>query len=203
MSADRSGPRSSKNASSVLVSRPALPQTHLLPVVVGDQGQVVVVLLPRHLVHPDVHQPVEAVGVQAVGHHPLTDPPDGVPVDPQEPGDRGLVGLGGQERGHVLEVTREPGPRPGERHRLHQHPVRRALQAPQQAPHDHYVLPEVQVPPPRRHRPGVVPGPGDVAAPRLGAGQLPGPQPDIDHQLLPMPGHGGHPDPWQVQQVPS
>ncbi len=54
----------------------------LLGVVVGQQGQVVVVL-PRHLVHPEVHQALEAIFVQAVGDHPLADPPHGVPVDAQ------------------------------------------------------------------------------------------------------------------------
>jgi len=34
--------------------------------VVGDQGEVVVMLLPADLVHSDVDQPVEAVGVELI-----------------------------------------------------------------------------------------------------------------------------------------
>jgi len=102
----------------------------LLTAVVGDQGEVVVALLPADLVHPDVDQPVQPVAVQLVGGDPLADASDGVPVQAQEPADGALVGLGGQERGHVLQVAGEPRTVPGKGHRLGHHPVDGAVQAP-------------------------------------------------------------------------
>src|SRR5262249_29346576 len=39
----------------------------LLTTVVGDQGEVVVVFTPGHLVHPDVDQAVQSVAVELVG----------------------------------------------------------------------------------------------------------------------------------------
>jgi hypothetical protein len=106
------------------------PPHDLLPVVVGDQGQVVVALLPADLVDPDGDQPVQPVGVQLLGRDPFADAPHGVPVQAQEPANGGLVGLGGQERGHVLQVAGEPRTVPGEGHRLGHHPMGRAVQAP-------------------------------------------------------------------------
>ena len=100
--AARSDPSWSKNASRV-GSVLALSAPHdLLGGVVGDQGEVVMVAFPAHLVDPDADQPVEPGGVEPVGDHPGADPAHGVPVDPGEPGDRGLVGLGRQERHQVL-----------------------------------------------------------------------------------------------------
>jgi hypothetical protein len=104
------------------------PPHDLLTAMVGDQGQVVVALLPADLVDPDVDQAVQPVGVQLVGDDSLADPPDGVPVQAQEPGDRGLVGPGGQERGHVLQVAGEPAAVPGKGHRLSHHPMGGAVQ---------------------------------------------------------------------------
>ena len=99
----------------------------LLAIVVGDQGQVVVVFAPGHFIDAEAHQAVEAVRVEFAGDDPFADASDGVPVDAQEPGDRGLVGLGGQERGHLFEVGAEPGPVAGERDGLNQDPVFGAL----------------------------------------------------------------------------
>jgi len=150
----------------------------LLGVVVGDQGQVVVVATPADLIDPDVDQPVQAVSVQAVGDHPLTDPPDGVPVDAAEAGDSGLVGLGSQVGDQVLEVAAEPRPGPGERDRLHPHPVLGTVQATQPGPHADLPATEVQVPPRRAHLPGVIPCPGAERAQR--ADQAPPSQRDVD-----------------------
>ena len=151
----------------------------LLARVLSDQGQVVVVAPPADLVHPDVDQPVQAVGVQAVRDHPLADPPDGVPVHPRQAGDGGLVGLGRQERHQVLEVTAEPRAGPGERDALDPHPMLGAPQPPQPGPHEDLPAPEVQMPPRRGHRPGVIPGPGTERAHR--ADQATAPQGDVDH----------------------
>jgi len=54
--------------------------------VVGDQGEVVVVAFPAHLVDPDAHPPVEPAGVEPVGDHLRADPAHGVPLDPGETG---------------------------------------------------------------------------------------------------------------------
>jgi hypothetical protein len=90
-------------------------------VVVGHQRQVSVVFAPGDLVHPDVDQPGQPVGVQHVGGDPLTDRAHGAPGDPGEAADRGLVGLGDQPRHQVLEVAGVPGIRARERHTLGQH----------------------------------------------------------------------------------
>jgi len=174
---------------------------HDLPAgVVGDQGEVVVVLLPRHLVHADVDQAVETVVVQPVSHDPLADPPDGVPVDTQEPGDRGLVRLGGQERGHVLEVAGEPGPVPGKRHHLGHHPAGRTVQPAQLRAHHHERGAQVQVPPRRGDRTPVVAPPGGAAAVR--APQPAPPQRQIHHQQTRLgQRHADHPHAGQVQQT--
>ena len=117
----------------------------LLGVMVGDQGQVVVVAFPADLVDPDADQPVESGGVEPVGDHPRADPPNTVPVQPGEPGDRGLVGLGRQGGHQVLEVAGEPRAVPGEGHRLHPHPVGRAAQPAQPGTQLHPPAPEVQI----------------------------------------------------------
>jgi hypothetical protein len=96
--------------------------------VIRDQGEVLVALLPADLVHTNVDQAVETLGVEFVGGDSFADTPDGVPVNAQEPYDRGRVGLGGQERGDVFEVAGEPRPVTGERHRLNDDPMRRASQ---------------------------------------------------------------------------
>jgi len=111
--AARAGPRSAKNASSGVF---ALAGPHHVPGgVVDHDGQVVVTFLPRDLVDADVAQPVEPIGVHAVGHHPGDDRADGGPGDAQQPAHRGLVGLGRQPGDGVFEVTGEPRPMPSER----------------------------------------------------------------------------------------
>jgi hypothetical protein len=137
-------------------------------------------LLPADLVHTDMDQAVEPVGVQGLGGDPFADAPHGVPVDAQEPGDRGLVGSGGQERGHVLEVAGEPAAGPGERHRLGHHPAAGAVQPAQQGPHGDGRRTEVQMPPCRGDRTPVVAPPRLVAAVR--ADQPAPPQRHVDDQ---------------------
>ena len=85
---------------------------------VGDQGEVAVALAPAHLVDADAHEAFQPAGVQSVGDDSFAGTPDGVPVDAQDPGDGGLVGLR-REVGHeVLKVAGESGPVSGERHLL-------------------------------------------------------------------------------------
>jgi hypothetical protein len=129
---------------------------------VGDQSQVVVAFLPADLVHSDVDQPVQPVAVQFVGGDPLADPSDGVPVQAQEPANGALVGRGGQERGHVLQVAGEPAAVPGKGHRLGHHPVGGAVQAAQPSPDLYLPHAQVQTPPHGGHLPGVIAPPGAV-----------------------------------------
>ncbi len=82
-------------------------------VVVGDQGQVPVVLAPRNFVNADVDQAGQPVRVQLFRRHPLAHRTDGAPGHPGERGHGGLVGPGGQPHHQVLEVGGEPGPGPG------------------------------------------------------------------------------------------
>jgi hypothetical protein len=81
-----------------------------------------VVAAPADLVDTNVNQPVEPAWVESVGDHPRSHPSDAVLVQPRDPGDRGLVGLGGQERHQIFKVSGEPSPVPGEGHRLDPHP---------------------------------------------------------------------------------
>jgi hypothetical protein len=161
-----------------------------------------VVLLPADLVHSNVNQTVEALGVQFLTDDPLADPPDRVPVDAQEPGDRGLVGLRGQERGHVLEVAGEPGPVAGERDPLYNDTMLRAPQPAQTRPDLDPEPSEVQMSPARPHRPGVVAKPGEQPAMRT---LKPAPtQHHLDHQLTGpavRKRHARYPDTGQVEQM--
>ena len=70
------------------------------------------------LVDADRDQAVQPALVEAVGDDALDDPPDGVPGDPQQAGDRGLGHLLRQQRDDVLEVARVAGARPRPRDRL-------------------------------------------------------------------------------------
>lgn len=133
---------------------------------VGDQGEVAVVLAPAHLVDADAHEAFQPAGVQSVGDDSFAGTPDGVPVDAQDPGDGGLVGLR-REVGHeVLEVAGEPGPVPGERHLLDEDSMRRAVESSQAGADDEFPLAHVQVPPRRRRGPGVVDSRRPVVATR-------------------------------------
>jgi hypothetical protein len=179
---------------------PAAPHTTLPPAMVGDQGQVVVVLAPRHLVHTDGHQPVQPFGVQLGGHDPFADASDGVPVDTQEPADGGLVRFGGQKPGHVLEVAGEPRPGPGERHGLGHHPTLGAVQPTQLGADGDDGRAEVQMPPRRGDRTPVVAPPGVPAAVR--ADQPPPAQRHIHRQQARRgQRHATHPHTGQVQQT--
>jgi hypothetical protein len=167
--------------------------------VVGDQSEVSVVATPRHLVHADRDQPVQASRVQAVGDDPLADPPDAVPVDPTEPADGGLVGLGRQERDQVPEVAAQTRAVPGERHRLDPDPVGRAHQPAQPCPDHHLPATHVGMPPPGEHRPSVVAG--GRAERALRTLQATTPQPHLDHDGVGLEDHLGDTDPRKAQQT--
>src|SRR5918997_206698 len=99
------------------------------------------------LVDADRDEPVEAVLVEVIGDDALNDLPDGVPADPQQPGDRGLGHLLRQPRHDVLKVAGMRAAGPGPRHGLGAHPASRATQ-PAQLTLDHAaVCAQVQVAP--------------------------------------------------------
>jgi hypothetical protein len=88
---------------------PAFGAPHdLPPAVVGHQRQVRVATFPGHLVHTDVHQPIQALGVEPVSGDPLSDTTHRLLVDAGQAAHRGLVHLRDQPHHQVLEVGRLP-----------------------------------------------------------------------------------------------
>ncbi len=136
------------------------------PVVVDDQGQVFVVLAPGDLVDTDAEQPVETTGIEFGGDDPPAGSADGAPTHPAQSGDRGLVHPGRQPSEEIVEVAGQVRAGTGEGDRFNDHPMRWAAKPTQGRFDLHSPHPEIQVPPPRRTRPGVVAIPGLVPAMR-------------------------------------
>ena len=90
---------------------------------------------------------MQALFVEVLGDDALNDPPDAVPRDPQQSGDRLLGHLLGKPRHDVLEVAGVVGVRSGPRHRLQVHAAVAAAQAPQLALDYTAAGAEIQVPP--------------------------------------------------------
>jgi len=90
--------------------------------VVGDEREIAMLASPADLVHADLKQVVQPVGIKLIGADTTDDPPDGVPVDPDQPSDRALVGLRRQPRDQRLEIAGEPAGVPRERHALDPNP---------------------------------------------------------------------------------
>ena len=88
---------------------------------VDDGGEVALAAAVADLVDADRDQPLQPALVEVVGDDALDDPPDRVPADPQQPGDRRLGHLLRQPRDDVFEVARvvRAGPRPRDRLELH------------------------------------------------------------------------------------
>jgi hypothetical protein len=103
--------------------------------------------LPAHLVDPDLEQVLQAIGVEPGLHHTGDHPPDGVPADPHEPADGGLVHLGGEEADEVLEVAGVAGAGPGKGDAFCHHAVERAVKPPQLGAHLQAPDAEVEVAP--------------------------------------------------------
>ena len=82
------------------------------------------------LVDADRDQAVQASLVEVIGDDALDDPPDRVPGDPQQAGDRGLRHLLREPRDDIFEVARVARPRPRPRDRLE---LRAAVRAPHAA----------------------------------------------------------------------
>jgi hypothetical protein len=73
---------------------------------VDDRSEVAVVAPIADLIDTDRDQALQAAPIEALCDDALNDPPDGVPGDSQQPGDRLLDHLLGKPRDHVLEVAR-------------------------------------------------------------------------------------------------
>src|SRR4051794_13615698 len=101
--------------------------------VVGDGGQVAVMAPVADLVYADRDQPLEPALVKVIGDHARDDRADGVPADPQQPGDRRERHLLGQPRHDVFEVARVRRARPRPRDRLQPHAAGRASEPAQLA----------------------------------------------------------------------
>ena len=175
------------------------PPHDLAADVVGHEREVVVLALPADLIDPDLKQVLETVRVQFIGADPADDPPNGVPVDSHQPGDRRLVNFGGQPGDERLEVAREPGAVPSERHALDPNPVLGALQSPQlradlQAPD-----PEIEMPPDRLDLLTVVTMASRERAQR--AVQPTASERHRDDHPIGEELHPPHPDPVQAQQA--
>jgi hypothetical protein len=167
--------------------------------VIGDEGEVAVLLAPGHLVDPDLEQIVQPIRIELVGADARDDPPDGVPVDPDQPLDRRLVGPGGQPRDERLEVAREPTRVPGERNALHPDPVLGALKPPQLSAELEPPHAEIEVPPDRLDMLAVMTVRRGELAQR--APQPPTSERDPHHHPVGVELHLAHPDPVQAQQA--
>jgi hypothetical protein len=167
--------------------------------VVAHHREVGVALTPRHLIDADHEQVVQALGVQAGLDDPLDDPAGGVPVDPHQALQRGLVHRGRQPADQVLEVPGEPRTCPGERDPFGPDPMRGAVQPAQVRPDLQPPRTQVQVPPRRGHRPPVVLRLGREHAQR--AVQLPGRELDGDDHRGRLELHLVHGDTGQAQKT--
>jgi hypothetical protein len=96
--------------------------------VVEDAGEVALAAAVGDLIDADRDEAVQALLVEVVGKHARHDPPDRVPSDAQQSGDRLLRHLLRQPGDDVFEVARERRSRPGPRHPLEVHAAVRAAQ---------------------------------------------------------------------------
>src|SRR4051794_1864981 len=132
--------------------------------VVGDRRQVAVMTTVGDLVDADADEALQAALVEMLGDHTGDDPPDRVPADPEQPGDRRAGHLLRQPRDDVLEVARVRAARSRPRHRLHPHPAGAAAQQPQLALDHAAAGAEIEVPP-ALDAPGVELAPAGLTAP--------------------------------------
>ena len=179
----------------------ALGAPHHAPArVIGDEREVPVALAPRDLVDRDLKQLPEPVGLgEMLLADALDDPPDRLPVDPDQPRDRRLVGLRRQPRDEVVEVARETGAVTRERDALDMHAVLGTAQLAQRRADLESPDAKVEMAPDRlvildtlaRHR-GV---PAHRADEPLAA------QRDAHNDTIGAEPHAAHPHPLQAQQT--
>jgi hypothetical protein len=107
----------------------------------GHHRQVAVPAPVADLIDPDAAKAVQAVGAGTrLGHQPAPDPPDRLPVDPQELGHHALGGRSGQPGAGVLQGAAEARPRPGPGDLLLGNATGRAAH-PRQAAFEHHPRP--------------------------------------------------------------
>ena len=171
----------------------------LAAAMVRDEGQVLVPAAPAHVVDPDLEKTVQSARVETGLHHPGDHPPDGVPVDPHEPADGGLVHLGGEEADEILQVGGVARTGPGEGDAFCPHAMIRAGQPPQLGTHLEAPDTEVEVAPRRLDRTAV------IACFRLefalGAAEQPPTQRHGDHDRLVGELDVTHPDAGKRQKA--
>jgi hypothetical protein len=71
---------------------------------IRDKGEILVVFPPRDLIDPDLEKAVETPRVQFGSNNTFNDSAHGAPCDPDQAGDRGLIGPGSQPRHQRLEI---------------------------------------------------------------------------------------------------
>ncbi len=123
-------------------------------------------LAPTDLIHPDPEQPVQTARIQFGGDHPFTRPSHAAPRHSGKSADRGLVHLDRQPRDQVIEVAGQVRPRPGEWHGLCHDLVDRTPQPSQRSAQLDPPHTQIQMPPHRLNRSGVVARSGPVFAVR-------------------------------------
>jgi hypothetical protein len=147
---------------------------------------------------PDLEQVVQPIRVKLIAADAADDATDGVPIDPDHPADRALIGPGRQPRDELLEIAGEPAGVPSERHALDPDPVLRALEPPQLGAELQAPDPQIQVPPDRLD---VL----QVVAVRRGettqrATKTPAPKRQVDRDPVLVEADTANPDPVQAQQ---
>jgi hypothetical protein len=112
----------------------------------------------------DLEQVLQPIGIELIGTDAGDDPPDGSPVDPDQPGDRCLVSPGRQPRDQALEIAGEAGAVTSEGDALDPHAVLGALETMELAADLEPPDPEVEMTPDRIDPLTVVAMPGRVVA---------------------------------------
>jgi len=152
-------------------------------VVVDDNSDVALALAVGELVDPDPPQPGERVAAPArlLCDHPLDDPADGQPGDPDQLTDRALRAVRRQPSDLLLELARKPGAMPRPAHTCDNNPVLPALDPRRRRLDERPCRAQVERPPaPPAHAPVIARRPptadtaaSDIASPRPRANHQP------------------------------
>lgn len=116
---------------------------------IGRQREEVMPAAPRDLVDPDIEEVLKPRAAELISADTLDHPPDGLPVNAQQPGDRRLISLGRKPRHEIVKVARQAGAVARERHALDVHAVFRAAHLTQPGSDLQAPDAEIQVPPDR------------------------------------------------------